>query len=212
LQGIQCKNSTHQSRHADALSSYRSRRPIIPLRHSDASHIVASPQRCRGARRQEGQAEGRKQPRKGDGWNGQLEACLRDCENQTIGNAAVRPELGVALPVCYLPGQVDWHQCCAMRKHPSYESRFSTTHKTGVGRGAHPLVYHLKRKSAPLMYYNWKGRGNGQNSKRHHTMKIPIAKLKGRARHKRSYTSVAWSKHGQTRRDASCAPEVPAGQ
>ncbi|KZL74957.1 hypothetical protein CT0861_03194, partial [Colletotrichum tofieldiae] len=208
LQGIQCKNSTHQPRHADALSSHRPRRPIIPLRSSDASHIVASPQRCRGAPRQEGQAEGREQPWKGDSWNGQLEARLRDCENQTVRNASVRPEPGVTLPVCYLPGQVDWHQCGTMRKHPSYESRFSTTYKTGVGRGAHPLVYHLKRKSAPLMYYNWKDRGNGQNSWRHCTMRIPIAKPKDRARHKRSYTSVAWSKHEQTRRDASCAPEV----
>ncbi len=61
--GVQCPNITHSTRHANAHPSHCTPRPIFPLRHSNATDLLASTQRGRSAHREEGQTERSKQAR-----------------------------------------------------------------------------------------------------------------------------------------------------
>lgn len=74
--GVQCKNITHQPRHADARPCHRPPRPNIPLRCADTTDVMATAQCSGGDENQEREKERRREAGPRGRRDGQPEACL----------------------------------------------------------------------------------------------------------------------------------------
>lgn len=152
VSGVQRSHTTHHSRHAITRPRNSQARPHIYIRRPHTPDLLAPSQRSRSTTIEGWKEERSQVPRKGNRRHRQLEACLRDRQDQAVGTEVIRSFARGSLQGDYLSSKVDGCGSCGLKLDGKKWCR-----KAFEGVGIGPLqhigsVRDLDADGTPLKY------------------------------------------------------------